>query len=476
MAEARRFKVVNGPLSIRDAPNGERLGETLAYGTEIDVMPDSRTEVGGYVWWQHDKGWSAEKALWGDSRFMVEIGALADDEPRTFEVAVSRLSVREAPGGTRLPDFLSRGDIITTVPGSRTVDERYIWWQHDKGWSAESTVDGRLVYMREVFDVKPEEGEGGEATPPAAPTPPDHPEGTALMGVVQPVKVRYSPSTNPNLGYIRMLRRGESVMADFNTLTFADNYWWVKHEFGWTAWQNVDGTEMYLALPGTVPGVLVIGEDGPRAEDLPGLGSLILRSPVDIEQTQWFQYFGNNVFAYQYGHKYNYDGYSQGLHGGLDFGNSIRSGIPVYAGINATYDSVDTSRSGNFLVRLRTDDYLIIYQHIIRPRPFTPGQAITPDTVLAEIQTTAQGGSDHLHFEIRLLRQWIINPLLLMPDTIVNAITDRFNPARLRTNNVTDSELYYFYKTDTWTKWTTPLEQPMIKLGGDPVGPRYEGH
>lgn len=396
MTENKRFKVVNGPLSIRDDANGQRIGETLSYGTELDVVPDSRTEAGGYV-----------------------------------------------------------------------------WWQHEKGWSAESTIDGRVIYMNEIFDTT-SDGEDPGTEAPKTPPKPDNPGGTAVMGVANAVKVRYTPSTNPNLGYIRMLSPGDTVTVDFDTLTFADNYWWLKHEIGWSAWQNVDGSEIYLALPGTVPGVLVIGENGPNKEDVPELGSLILRLPVNLKQIQWFQYFGNNVYAYRYGKKYNYDGYSQGLHGGLDLGNSLQSGVPIYAGIHAKYDGLDAARNGNWRVRLRTDEYLIIYQHITRPRPFSPGQEITPDTVIAEIQTTAQGGSDHLHFEIRLLKKWIINPLLLMPDEMINSLTDRFNPARLRTNNVTDSELYYFYKTPDWTKWTTPLDQPFIKLAGDPVGPRYE--
>lgn len=474
MAETRRFKVINPPLSIRKEANGDRLAETLKYGAEINVEADSRTEAGGYVWWKHEKGWSAEKAIWTSNRFMVEISDSASDEPRTFEVAVSRLSIRETPGGSLTSEKLYRGDVITTIPGSRKVDGRYIWWQHDRGWSAETTVDGRIIYMKELFErSRPGDDANGEI--PKTPPPPDHPEGKAVMGVINGVKARYSPTTNPNLGYIRTMRKGETVTADFDTLTFADNYWWVKHEIGWSAWQNVDGSEMFLAIPGSIPGVLIIGEDGPRQEDLPGLGRVILRLPVDLKKTEWFQYFGNNVFAYRYGEKYNYDGYSQGLHGGLDFGNSTSSGVPIYAGVHAKFDGVDTARAGNFRVRLRTDDdYLLIYQHIINPRLFQPGQEITPDTVIAEIQTTAQGGSNHLHFEIRLLKKWIINPLLLMPEEMVNSITDKFNPARLRTNNVTDSQLYYFYKTDDWTKWTTPLEQPIIELAGDPKGPRFE--
>ncbi|MCA9914844.1 MAG: M23 family metallopeptidase, partial [Anaerolineae bacterium] len=471
MAETKRFKVINPPLSIRKEANGDKIAETLKYGAEITVDPDSRTEAGGYVWWKHDKGWSAEKAVWTNNRYMVEISDSASDEPRTFEVAVSSLSIREEAGGARKSEKLYRGDVITTVPGSRTVDGRYIWWQHDRGWSAETTVDGRIIYMKEIFERTQSGDEGTEGTieAPKAPTPPEHPEGKVVMGVVEGVKARYSASLNPNLGYIRTMRKGETVTADFDTLTFADNYWWVKHDIGWSAWQNVDGSEVYLAVPGSIPGVLIIGENGPREEDLPGLSSMILRLPVDLKNIQWFQYFGNNVFAYQYGKKYNYDGYSQGLHGGLDLGNSIRSGVPIYAGVHAKYDGLDTARAGNFRVRLRTDDdYLLIYQHIINPRAFQPGEEITPDTVIAEIQTTAQGGSDHLHFEIRLLRKWIINPLLLMPDEMVNSITDKFNPAQLRTNNVTDSELFYFYKAADWTKWTTPLEQPIIELAADP--------
>ena len=42
------------------------------------------------------------------------------------------------------------------------------------------------------------------------------------------------------------------------------------------------------------------------------------------------------------------------------------------------------------------------------------------------------------------------------------------------TKDFPESTLNFFYKSDKWTKWTTPLDQPMLNLYRGPIGPRFE--
>src|SRR5690606_30792564 len=76
------FRVWSGLLSIRDTPNGARLPKKLYRKAEIEVDPHSRTELGGYIWWKHDEGWSAERNLLGNQIYLKEIF----DTPETITV------------------------------------------------------------------------------------------------------------------------------------------------------------------------------------------------------------------------------------------------------------------------------------------------------------------------------------------------------------------------------------------------------
>jgi hypothetical protein len=225
-----------------------------------------------------------------------------------------------------------------------------------------------------------------------------------------------------------------------------------------------------------------LGPDGlPVVEKLPGYKSLITRHPVAIADCTFWQYYGNNVFAYVYGSvQFGYDKYSQALHAGLDYG--AKKALPIYAGLSGTVEHVDKSRLYNHKVIVKNDDWTIIYQHITTIR-VGKGAAVTPDTVIAEIETITndvdpndgKNPLDHLHFEIRFRNKWIINPLLLMSDVLVKEVTDKFNPERTNTfwkKATPDGQLEYFYKTASWSKWTTPLDQPVIVLAGPVIGPR----
>jgi hypothetical protein len=239
----------------------------------------------------------------------------------------------------------------------------------------------------------------------------------------------------------------------------------------------VDGKTINMAEPGTIPGLVAIGPDGPKAEDLPGHRKLITRTPIDMKDIGWFQYYGNNMFAMRNGKQYGYDRYSQALHGGLDYGNSDRAGVKIYAGVEAEFLKTEYPSPNNTRTWLKKDDYVFIYQHITNAVAFQPGQVITPDTVIGDIEHhSINKGWDHLHFEVRFMTEWIVNPLLLFTPELYDELIKTFDPNKPNTGYAKDypeSTLNFFYKSDKWTKWCTPLDQPMLNLYKGPIGPRY---
>lgn len=75
-ADSLVFEVVaaNG-LRVRSAPS---LGAQsiipnalLPTGAQVAVLPGSRQVADGFVWWRHAQGWSAERAVTGERRFMI---------------------------------------------------------------------------------------------------------------------------------------------------------------------------------------------------------------------------------------------------------------------------------------------------------------------------------------------------------------------------------------------------------------------
>lgn len=469
---SKTYKVIDGPLGVRDAANGKALAIKLAQGDEITVTAEPVT-AGDYVWVQHAKGWSALSNADGSDTFMLDISNRDPNAPRVYRVWAANISIRETPNGTRKPERLLSKMELKVIPTSRTEKDGYIWWQHDKGWTAERSIDGNEVFMKEVFD--------SPASSPIDPakkvTIPAHWTGKFNLQVANDVKVRGEPSTNPQGLIIRNITRGAVLLCDMATLTEADNYYWVRHDTGWSAIRSVDGKTVFLAEPGTIPGLVAIGPDGPKAADLPMIGKLITRLPVNITDTPWFQYYGNNMFSMRNGAKYGYDRYSQGLHGGLDFGNSDKP-VPVWAGLEGKYLKTEYPSPNNARLWVQAGDYTIVYQHITNIRTFAPNQVITPDTQIGDIEHhSINNGWDHLHFEVRFMKDWIINPLLLMTPEVLKLITDKFNAAKPNEGYLKDfpkSQLNFFYKTAAFTKWSTPLDQPMIKLAGPVIGPRAE--
>lgn len=472
VANQKRYQVIDGPLSIRDSPNGNRKGGSLGQGSEITVTGDA-VASGGYLWVNHERGWSALGTSDETEMYMIDISDRDPNAPRRFRVWTSIISIRETANGKRLPQRLYRGTEIESLSSSRTESGGYIWWQHEQGWSAERNSAGTVTYLKEIF-----------ATPATMPVPedqkaklPDTWKGIISLQVAQGVKVRGEPSTDPRGLVIKTIARGAVLQCDMDTLTEADNYYWVRHDLGWSAIQSVNGKTVFLAEPGSIPGLIVIGSDGPAAEDLPGYRELFTEFPVHLEDTQWFQYFGNNMFAMRNAKNYGYDRYSQGMHGGLDFGNSLRP-KPIYAGVEAEFVKLEASRKNNWRIILKKDDYTIIYQHITNPLHFNEGDIVTPQTQLATIEHhSINNGWDHLHFEIRFMKSWIINPLLLFSEENYNQLIARFNPEKANSGYKRDfpkSTKNFFYHTATWDKWVTPFDQPMIKLAGSVIGPRAE--
>lgn len=466
----RRYKVIEGPVGIRQEPDGFRTTLRLSQGAEF-TSDSEPVDKAGYLWVKHAQGWSALQESDGDEIFIIDISDLPADRPRKFRVSAPSISIRATANGVRLPAKLYYNNEISADPASRVELGGYVWWKHDKGWSAECSLNGKEIFMKEVFDLPAPSAKPAQKAPL-----PEHLKGKVALQVAQVTKVRGKPSTDPRGMVIVNLKPGKVLEVDMDTLVEADGYYWVKHAQGWSAIQSIDGKTRFLAEAGSIAGMIAIGAEGPKAQDLPHYRALVTQLPVALTDIQWFQYFGNNMWAYTEGKKYGYDRYSQGLHGGLDFGNSQRAGIKVVAGVEAQYVKTDFSRKNNGKIILQNGHYQFIYQHITNPRSFAPNQIIKADTVLGDIEHhSIDNGWDHLHFEVRFMDEWIINPLLLMTEAVYNSLIGRFNPAKPNTSYTkTDSTLNCFYQSARWSKWTTPLEQPMIKLAGQCVGPRFQ--
>lgn len=460
-SEKKRFQVVEGPLSVRSEPGAQWVAQ-LVKGQEIEVDPASRRESGGYVWWKHALGWSAERTLDGTKVLMTEIAAPAvAASKKIFTVTETVLSVRAEPGfnGRWLTRLVS-GQQVEVEPDSRREMDGYSWWKHALGWSAERKLDGTEAYMKETAaasaPVIP------AVSQPVSPAPAPAVSGKKKTWKVggQEVRVRRAPGIRS--AEVRWLSPGTLLECDEAARVEMDGFVWWQHSEGWTAERSLDGKQVFLVDPAVsvaVSSSAAATVNGlPDESSLPLREALFTRSPVDLDKTLWFQYYGNNNFAYKlWAEGKRWYQYAQGLHGGIDLGNSARSGILIYAGLNGVFHSYDRQYTLPNGLWVTAGDYTVIYGHVANPRRFNPGDPITPDTVMGEIEF---GGQNHLHLEVRYRSRWIINPLVLMNKALQEAYMGKFPPSEK-----------YFYRNAAWNKWQSPFDQPVLLLGGPLIGP-----
>jgi hypothetical protein len=471
------FRVGDVEVKARDKPGLQ--SETLQYlpvGETFEADSTSRTEKDGYVWWKHGAGWSAERSLDGSQVFLIEkdggaseVGAKAADKAKkvsaskVFKIGSVPVRVRSKPSlqGASLK-YLDAGLTLKVDPGSRTEADGYVWWQHDEGWSAERSANGS-----EVFLLASDEDEPAQPSAPSPPKTKEKPKPTPTtakkafqIGSV-PLRVRSKPSLQG--ASLKYLDAGLKLKVDPGSRTEADGYVWWQHDEGWSAERSADGKEIYLFEPGPdpsapKPSAPVPQVAMPAGAKLPLQGEVFKRLPVDLARTEWWQYYGNNRFAHQiWNEGKRWYQFSQGLHAGLDFGNSSTQGVQVYAGVEGVFHKRGTDYYKPNGMWVEVGDYLIVYGHLVNPAPLQVGQAVGPDTLLGEIQ---YGGQQHLHLEVRYGADKIVNPLLLMPQDLQNSLYQKFPPSA-----------EYFYSDGNWTRWQSPLDQPVLKQGGPILGP-----
>jgi hypothetical protein len=365
------------------------------------------------------------------------------DGAKVFTVVRGPVYMRSAPSlapGTKVEGrWLVNGQTVEVVPDSRTIADGYIWWKHDDGWSAEASVDGRLVLMIESQSVGISDTEKKNQPDP---TKPYDPVSKKTFRVINgPVNWRDKPTLEPRaLIKGKSFRTGQLVEVDADSRTEADGYVWWRHSDGWSAERSL-----------TAPLVLMIEED-----QVLGASELFARLPLGLDIVRWVQYYGNTTFAYEHGKENNYDGYSQGLHGGLDLGHP--GGAAVCAGIRADLNPVCTyvGDQRDFRpnrVDITVGQYLIILGHLTNPDFSLVGKSLTPDTVVGYIDSSKQ----HVHIEIRRGSK-ILNPLNFLPESLRTGLIGRFSPAGMFQPN--------------GGQWESPLDQPDIDIGGKVIGPR----
>ena len=357
-------------------------------------------------------------------------------QERPIRVVDGPVNVRRAPSlfGSPVTDAtLHNGQRVSVDGTSRTVADGYVWWRHQDGWSAERSTDRQTIFL---LEERPRRG------PRPRPANTSTTNGAKAFRVIDgPLSVRTEPSleaATKKKGVV--LRTAQRVEVDLASRTEVEGYVWWQHRDGWSAECSVDLREVFLR------------DD---AQFLASSERLFQTWPIDFSTIQWIHYYGNTTFAFEHGAEHNYDGYSQGIHGGLDFGHP--GGTTIVAGIQPGLDAICTyvgdERSFRpFRVDIQVGQYLLIYGELTRPL-IRPSDRVGPDTVIA---ITENISNRHLHLEIRSGSR-ILNPLNFFPPELCEGLFQRFNP-------VGDFQPF--------DRWQSPLDQPEIKLGGPVIGPR----
>lgn len=513
-APLKRFRVIANGLTVRSRPaqGREYLRATrLQRGDELLVDADAWVAQDGFRWWFHGTGWSAEVAPGSGLRFLEDLtpavarmntadpplaqfhaqadeapaGEEPEDEPpvveegvdapedgpveeedgdeegddagpetplKRFRVLVPRLGIRSHPAlaGTLREARLPQGGTIQARPDAWVEEDGYLWWLHGPGWSAERSLDGRRRFLEDLTPETGRSAEGARGRQTAFPGAPPQRDGRnrwQVLALTLPVH------DGPGTGAVRSgrLQQGDllRVPDDPARLVEADDYQWLQHDQGWSAVRRLDGRREFML----------------NLDALPLLERLVLRHPVPLEEVNWAQYYGNTSFAWRRGREFGYHRYAQGLHSGLDYGchSHVRPGPRVFAAIEGVSDGRGQKYGPNRL-DVRVGPYRLIYGHLGSPANLPRKAPVVPQTVMGRIEDTLY----HLHFELRYRDTYILNPLLFMPRHLVREFVARFP---LEVGHDDDTHSRRFMQTESWDRWLNPLEQPVIRLGGEVIGP-----
>ncbi len=389
-----------------------------------------------------------------------------------FNVPVGPVNVRNAPSlSASIVTQLTQNAIVDVVDNSRTEAEGFVWWRHSLGWSVERSLDGKSIFMVEITSFQT-----GENPPKEVKVTPDPKPPQKRFRVQTALNVRDRPALSGALVGTK-IPAGTLLDVDATSRTEADALIWWRHATGWSAERAISNSLIFMVEaaggtgsgtspqpvtppppppPPADPTVVGIPNDVLDVSKLPQRDALVARHPLDLSIVNWVQYYGNTQFAFTDGARWGYDGYAQGLHSGIDYGGPSAHGKPVFAGVFGRFVRVD-----RFGIRINTGNYIVIYQHLIPARTFARDESITPDTVLGTFDMSL-GSNAHVHFEIRPIgERHIINPLIMMPIPMRLALMTKYVPWTS-----------HFQRTAAWTQWQSPLEQPVITVGAQRIGPR----
>ena len=314
--------------------------------------------------------------------------------------------------------FVSVEQVTNFVPDSLDPDQVILDYDETEQMISAVAFDGEHKYTLQI-NIPDEDDfanlmayidlvrEISTTAPIATPPPPTEeptrsylsPYHLRLRVIDDALNVRKSPSVDSKK--IAQLPVGSVFLTDPDSELESDGFIWHRHALGWSAIGSLEGT----------PHAEIT--DGLDLRSTPHYATVFTTSPVDLEEIAWLQYFGDTVFARAYGHLHNYDGYAEGLHGGLDFGiDSGETHIPraVFAGTIGVIEA----RLQN-AIWISHGDYVIKYQHLESIPNYQRGDLVMPDTFLGNISTNGNAPDNvHLHLEVVYDDRILVNPAQLM--------------------------------------------------------------
>ncbi len=156
-AGSTEFRIIVGPLRIRDAPNGNIIG-VLLIGQTITVTEYVQADI--YLWGRHALGWSALHTV-DCTREYAEPPAAGDAAPEDV-TGSDETSPADAPGAASpSAPALSGSDnlchTVWTFCNTGTPEQQAYFWR--LGWFASAIERG------EVPPGSPEEYASGEVSP-----------------------------------------------------------------------------------------------------------------------------------------------------------------------------------------------------------------------------------------------------------------------------------------------------------------------
>jgi Bacterial SH3 domain len=148
----KQYRCIVGALTIRTQPQASdqfKTGQQLKLNELIGVDPDTRTENSGFVWLQHDRGWSAERSI--DGKLVYLLDAALRPRERMWGINIDPYNPTGNPSAARLAGLGWVRFVFHVSSKGQTLDQAFSFYDPIIRAHVQSGTSVLLILIHDTY-------------------------------------------------------------------------------------------------------------------------------------------------------------------------------------------------------------------------------------------------------------------------------------------------------------------------------------